>query len=77
MADEDRIVLACSLAVSRSNPTLISVKDSARYGGSGCGSIISSSSNLSRFMVFRASASGKRVCDPILFLRFWARRSVS
>ena len=73
MSDVDRTVSARSLAVSRSGPTSISAKDSARHGGSGLGSIVSSSSNLSRFMVFRASASGKRAYDPMLFLRFWAR----
>jgi hypothetical protein len=77
MADVDRTVLAHSLAVSRSDPISISVKDSARHGGSGRGSIASSLFNLSRFMVFRASASGKRAYDPTLFLRFWARRSAS
>jgi hypothetical protein len=73
MADVVRAVSARSLAVSRSNPISTSVKDSVRHGGRGRGSIISSSSNLPRLMVFRASASGKRACDPILFLRFWAR----
>ncbi|CAI7669632.1 unnamed protein product [Penicillium palitans] len=64
MADVDPTVSARSLAVSRSDPISISVKDSARHGGSGRGSIISSSSSLSRFMVSRASASGKRATKP-------------
>ena len=77
MANVDPMVSASSLAVSRSDLISISVKGSARYGSSGCGSIVSSLSSLSRFMVFRASASGKRAYDPTLFLRFWARCSVS
>jgi hypothetical protein len=70
MVDIDRTVPARSVADSRSDPISNSVKGSARYGGSGRGSIVSSLSSLTRSMVFRASASGKRAYDPILFLRF-------
>jgi hypothetical protein len=60
MSDIDRAVSARLMAVSRSNLTLISVKGSARYGGSGLGLIVSSLSNLCKSMVFSASASGNR-----------------
>lgn len=72
----DVAVSARSLAVSRSNSILISVKVSLRYSGSGSGLMVSSLFSLSRFMVFNASASGKCVYDLILSLRFWACRSV-
>ncbi|RJE23422.1 hypothetical protein PHISCL_04230 [Aspergillus sclerotialis] len=61
MSDTDRAVSARSRAVSRSDPTSISAKGSARHGGSGLGSIVSSSSNLLKSIAFKASASGKRV----------------
>lgn len=76
MANVDPMVSASSLAVSWSDLISISVKGSAHYNSSGCGLIVSSLSSLSRFMVFRASASGKRVYDLMLFLRFWACCSV-
>jgi hypothetical protein len=63
------MVSACSLAVSRSDLISIFAKGSTRYDSSGRGSIVSSLSSLSKFIVFRAFASRKRVYDPILFLR--------
>jgi hypothetical protein len=53
-----RIVLARSVAVSRSELTLISANASVRYGGSGLGSIVSSAANLDGSMVLRVSARG-------------------
>lgn len=75
MSDVDRTVSARSLAVSRSASISISAKGLVRHGGSGRGSIVSSSFNLRRSKVFSASASGKRAYDLALFLRLWARDS--
>lgn len=56
-------------------PIPISAIGSVRHWGSGRGSIVSNSFNLSRLRVFGASASGNLAYDPALFLRFWARDS--
>lgn len=67
MSELDRAAFARSIAISLSGSISIFEKASVRHGGSGVGSIISSSCNLSKDIVFRASASRNRAYAPIFF----------
>lgn len=61
---------ALFLVVSWSGLSLISVKVSGCHSSSGCGLIISSLLSLLMSIVFNASANGKYMYNPILFLQF-------
>jgi hypothetical protein len=72
MSEFDRTASARCLAASRSKPISMSAKGLRRHGGSGRGSIVSTSLGLSTLIIFNASAKWKCAYDPMLFLRHWA-----